>query len=220
MTLSYAQSLDGSLTLARGRPLCLSSPPTLRLTHQLRALHDAILVGIGTVLADNPRLTVRLVRGKQPQAVILDSHLRLPLTAALLENLHRPPWIATVESPQSPRWQALQGRGAVLLPLAPDAQGRVAWGDLLATLFERGIRSLMVEGGAQVIHSLLQAAVADQAVITIAPRFVGGLTVLEEPPTSRDAPAFPALEQLGCQRLGEDLVVWGRLRYPQGHAHL
>lgn len=218
MTLSYAQSLDGSLTLARGRPLSLSSPPALRLTHHLRALHDAILVGIGTVLSDNPRLTVRLVRGKQPQAVVLDSHLRLPFTAALLENSRRPPWIATVESPQNPRWQALQGRGAVLLPFTPDAQGRIAWGDLLAVLFERGIHSVMVEGGAQVIHSLLRAALADQAVITLAPRFVGGLAVLEEPLSGEDALEFPALEQLGCQRLGEDLVVWGRLRYPKDAA--
>lgn len=213
VTLSYAQSLDGSLTLQRGKTLHLSSPSSLRLTHQLRALHDAILVGIGTVLADNPRLTVRLVRGKQPQTVILDSHLRLPLTSALFENPERMPWIATLESPQNPRWRDLQERGALLLPFSPDRQGRIRWRDLLPTLFERGIRSLMVEGGAQVIQSLLEAALADQAVITLAPRFVGGLRVLEKPLTSGASLQFPALEQLGCQRLGEDLVVWGKLCY-------
>ncbi|GAB4480397.1 MAG: hypothetical protein Kow0088_21980 [Anaerolineales bacterium] len=214
VTLSYAQSLDGSLTLQRGKPLRLSGPQSLRLTHQLRALHDALLVGIGTVLADNPRLTVRLAPGKQPQPLILDSQLRLPLSSALLENPHHPPWIATLETPQNPRWHALQARGAVLLPFAPNPQGRIDWQDLLASLFGRGIRSLMVEGGAQVIHSLLQAQAADLAVITLAPRFVGGLAVLEQPLGTLEKPAFPSLKEVGFQRFGEDLVICGRLSYP------
>lgn len=214
MTLSYAQSLDGSLTLQRGKPLGLSSPPTLRLTHQLRALHDAILVGIGTVLADNPRLTIRLVRGKQPQPIVLDSHLRLPLTAALLQNPPRLPWIATVETPENPRWQTLQSQGAVLLSFAPNPQGRPDWRDLLTALYQRGICSLMVEGGAQVIQSLLEAAAADQVVLTLAPRFVGGLSVLERPLSQAENLQFPSLEEIGCQLLGGDLVVWGKLRYP------
>ncbi|RCK71870.1 MAG: Diaminohydroxyphosphoribosylaminopyrimidine deaminase [Anaerolineae bacterium] len=214
MTLSYAQSLDGSLALERGRPLRLSSPPTLRLTHQLRALHDAILVGIGTVLADNPRLTVRLVRGKQPQPVVLDSHLHMPLTAALLENPPRPPWIATVETPQSPRWQALQAHGAMLLSLAPNLHGNVDWADLLSALYRRGICTLMVEGGARVIQSLLEAAAADQVVVTLATRFVGGLSVLEQPLSHFEKLGFPSLEEPGCQRLGDDIVVWGKVCYP------
>lgn len=214
MTLSYAQSLDGSLTLQRGKPLGLSNPSTLRLTHQLRALHDAILVGIGTVLADDPRLTVRLVRGKQPQPVVLDSHLRLPLTAALLQNPPRPPWIATVETPKNPRWQTLQSQGAVLLPFASNSQGRPDWQDLLTALYRRGICSLMVEGGAQVIQSLLEAAAANQVVLTLAPSFVGGLSVLERPLSQAEKPAFPSLEEIGCQLLGGDLVVWGKICYP------
>jgi 3,4-dihydroxy 2-butanone 4-phosphate synthase/GTP cyclohydrolase II len=215
VTLSYAQSLDGSLTLQRGRPLSLSSAQSLRLTHRLRALHDAILVGVGTVLADNPRLTVRLVRGRQPHAVVLDSHLRLPLTSALFENRHRSLWIACVERSDHPRWQALQARGALLLSFPPDRQGRVRWEDLLPALYERGICSLMVEGGAEVIHSLLESALADQAVITLAPRFVGGLSVLEKPLAVGGKAQFPTLASFGYQRFGEDLVVWGKLTYPQ-----
>lgn len=214
MTLSYAQSLDGSLTLERGKPLPLSSEVALRLTHQLRALHDAILVGIGTVLADNPRLTVRLVRGRQPQPVVLDSHLRLPSDAALFENPERPPWIATVESSQNSRWQVLEARGAVLFSLTPDAQGKVSWFELLPLLYERGIRSLMIEGGARVIQSLLEAKLADQAVITIAPRFVGGLKVVERPLSTWDVLEFPSFAQMEVQRAGEDILVWGRLCYP------
>jgi len=73
VTLSYAQSLDGCIAARPGQPLAVSGPLSLTLTHQLRAAHDAILVGIGTVLADNPRLTVRLVEGQHPQPVVVDS---------------------------------------------------------------------------------------------------------------------------------------------------
>ena len=86
VTLTYAQSLDGSIAADPGQPLSLSGPQSLLLTHYLRAAHDAILVGIGTVLADNPLLNVRLVEGKNPQPVIVDSQLRFPLDANLLRR--------------------------------------------------------------------------------------------------------------------------------------
>ncbi len=94
--LCYAQSLDGCLAEARGRPTALSGPESGRLTHRLRSLHDAILVGVGTVLADDPRLTVRGVRGPSPQPVILDSRLRTPPDAYLVAQHPRPAWIAAL----------------------------------------------------------------------------------------------------------------------------
>ena len=92
VSLSYAQSLDGSLAARRGSPLLLSGKASMQLTHRLRASHDAILVGIGTILADDPQLTVRLVQGPQPQPVILDSHLRLPPNARVFQG-PKLPWI-------------------------------------------------------------------------------------------------------------------------------
>ena len=83
VTLSYAQSLDGSIADRPGRPLALSGPQAMALTHGLRAAHEAILVGIGTVLADNPRLNVRLVDGPDPQPMVVDSRLRFPPYANL-----------------------------------------------------------------------------------------------------------------------------------------
>src|SRR5574341_453241 len=104
VTLTYAQSLDGSIAARRDARLELSGPQTLRLTHHLRSTHDAILVGIGTVLADDPRLTTRLVEGKNPQPVIVDTHLRIPLTARLLQNPDsRPLLIASPEADSSAR---------------------------------------------------------------------------------------------------------------------
>ena len=79
VTLTFAQSIDGSIALRRGEPLLLSGAESMKMSHELRALHDGILVGIGTVIADNPSLTTRLVKGSNPRTVILDSQLRTPL---------------------------------------------------------------------------------------------------------------------------------------------
>ncbi|MEZ4684476.1 MAG: GTP cyclohydrolase II, partial [Caldilineaceae bacterium] len=97
VTLSYAQSIDGSIAAADGRPLRISGDRAMQMTHMLRAAHDAILVGVGTVLADDPRLTVRLAPGNDPQPIILDSSLRTPLTARCLQNA-RAPWLITTKA--------------------------------------------------------------------------------------------------------------------------
>jgi GTP cyclohydrolase II len=125
LTLSYAQSLDGSIADRPGRPLALSGSQSMALTHGLRAAHEAILVGIGTVLADNPRLNVRLVAGKDPQPVVVDSRLRFPPYANLLKN-GRTPWIATCEDADWERQESLEGAGAKVLRLA----GNNGWVDL------------------------------------------------------------------------------------------
>lgn len=207
VTLSYAQSLDGSLAAAPGRPLALSGPASLTLTHRLRAAHAAILVGIGTVLADDPRLTVRLADGGQPQPVVLDSRLRTPLRARLLSG-QRAPWIATLEDAPGDRQAALRSAGARLLTFSHGLDGRVPLPDLLARLASEGIYSLMVEGGAQTLTAFLSQGLADQVVITIAPLFVGGLPALTPGSAFKQ---FPHLEQAGCERLDEDFIVWGKL---------
>lgn len=208
VSLCYAQSLDGSLTGRSGQPLALSGPESAALTHTLRASHAAILVGVGTVLADNPRLTVRLAQGRDPQPVILDSRLRTPPNSYLVQE--RRPWIAALE--RGPRAAALEAAGARLLIVPPGEQGGVGLPAVLDCLGELGVDSLMVEGGARVITSFLAEGLADQAALTIAPVFVGGLNVLDHP--SGEGPVLvPSLrlaevEQL---RLGDDLLVFGRV---------
>jgi 3,4-dihydroxy 2-butanone 4-phosphate synthase/GTP cyclohydrolase II len=203
VTLSWAQSLDGSLSARRGEPLRLSGPQSMQLTHRLRAAHDAILVGIGTLLSDDPRLSVRLVEGRDPQPVVLDSRLRFPSQAALLEGA-RPPWIAHLPGADPEKQVELEGRGARLLVLPPDEEGRVSLPALLDCLSELGIRSLMVEGGASVIASFLAQGLADRMLVTIAPIIVGGLHMDEG---RLPNPAY--VKNTGFERLGEDLVVWG-----------
>ena len=185
VTLTYAQSLDGSITIQRGKPTAISGQESLVLTHQLRATHDAILVGIGTVLADNPRLNVRLAVGPNPQPVVLDSHLRFPLDARLLQGKH-PPWIATSPTASLEKQAALEAVGAVVLRFPPDKHGRLDLHAVLAKLAEKKIGNVMVEGGAEVITSFLAAQLVDRVVLTIAPKVYWRLKCRRE---SRNSPA-------------------------------
>lgn len=213
VTLSYAQSIDGSITFNRGKPLRLSGPDSQRLTHQLRARHDAILVGIGTVIADNPRLTVRLVVGNNPQPIVLDSQLRFPPTASLLQGQRelgtQPPWIATTQKAKPHIARALEEVGARVIPFVSAPDGRVPLPDLLERLAALGIKSLMVEGGARVITSFLSAGLVDSVVITIAPIFVGGLHAVEHLAVNGNSQLYPRPERLEVASLGKDLILWG-----------
>lgn len=204
--LSFAQSIDGSLTTQRGQPTALSGPESARLTHELRAAHDAILVGVGTVLADNPHLTVRHVPGQSPQPVILDSYLRTPPQAYLVAGHPTPAWIATTPAADPACRQALETAGARLLEIPAAPHGGVDLPRLLKCLSGLGIATLMVEGGAQVITRFLTEGLVDWVSITVAPRFLGGLRSVESP-----LPNLPALSEVAYQKLGTDLIIWGKL---------
>jgi GTP cyclohydrolase II len=205
VTLTYAQSLDGCISARPDQATALSGPQSQRMTHELRAQHDAILVGIGTLLVDDPRLNVRLVAGADPQPVILDSYLRTPVRARLLQGQRKPWIIASQDAPQAER-HALQAAGARLIFLPPEEKGRLPLPELLRSLAGMGINSLMVEGGAQVIGSFLQSRLVDQVVLTIAPRFLSGYHA----PKGANPALLPRLETWESRRYGDDLVLFGR----------
>jgi 3,4-dihydroxy 2-butanone 4-phosphate synthase/GTP cyclohydrolase II len=208
VTLSYAQSLDGSITARRGRRTAISGPEAMRLTHQLRARHDAILVGIGTVLVDDPQLTVRLVEGPNPQPVVVDSRLRTPLTAKLLSHPTHKLWIAATDAADADRQVALEAAGAQVIRLPADGKGRVDLVALLDFLAHHDVYNLMVEGGAAVITSFLTQHLVDRLVLTIAPRLMGGVPAIET--NGRlSGRALPQLRHAHFQPLGEDLVLVG-----------
>jgi 3,4-dihydroxy 2-butanone 4-phosphate synthase/GTP cyclohydrolase II len=204
--LCFAQSLDGCLTAHAGQPTQLSGAESSLLTHQLRAAHDAILVGVGTVIADDPQLNVRLTAGQNPQPVILDSRLRTPPEAKLLKRTTQPVWIASTPSADPGKMAALESAGARLLTLPPDEEGRVSLAALLEKLAEAGISKLMVEGGAQVITSFLTQGLVDWIAITIAPVFWGGL-----PAVGPGLPGMTRLKAVYAEQLGDDIVIFGRL---------
>lgn len=216
ITLSYAQSLDGCLTARRGQPTALSGPESSRLTHWLRSQHDAILVGVGTVLADNPRLTVRLAEGRNPQPVILDSQLRTPADANLLQGHPHPAWIAASHHAPAERKAALEGIAGRIFVLPANENGKVSLPALLVRLAEAGVTSLMVEGGGEVITSFLAQGLVDQMILTIAPVILAGYPAITSSaawPSLEDAEfAYPRLKDARFQRLGEDIVVLGKLK--------
>ena len=205
VTLTYAQSLDGSISLRRGRTLALSGEASRRMTHWLRTQHDAILVGVGTVLADDPQLTVRYAEGPSPRPIVVDSRLRTPPSARLMQHPQHP-LIATLKSMSgSKAARALAGAGANLLPVAKNADGRVDLRDLLRALRQRGVRSVMVEGGARIITAFLRDRLADRTIVTIAPVFAGGLRAVE----ARMPEPLPRMKHPCSAQYGDDVVVWG-----------
>ena len=213
ITLSYAQSWDGSITTIPGETLALSSDSAMRLTHQLRSLHDGILVGIGTVLADNPRLTVREWTGSDPQPIVLDSKLRMPASARLCQASKRRCWVVTTaESSASADRDDASLSDYELISVPGDAEGHVSLQAALHALYERGIRSLMVEGGAEVISAFLRAGLADVIVLTVAPILVGGYNAIDRP-CAENQSIFPRISPLQSEQVGDEMIVWGELHY-------
>lgn len=207
VVLSYAQSLDGSIAGRRRERIRLSGPESMQLTISIRARCAAILVGIGTVLSDDPRLTLKQTPGRPPQPVVLDTHLRIPLDAALIRRKDLSPWL--VHGPEAPhsRRETLNSAGATPYACRTGAQGWIDLESLMPSLAARGVDSLMVEGGARVIASFLRNRLADVVVITLSPQLLGGLPAIDAGSTEEFARI--GLGEPVYETLGRDLIVWG-----------
>ncbi len=210
ITLSYAQSIDGSLSLERGRATPISGPESLHLTHQLRAIHEGILVGIGTVLADDPQLSVRELEGKNPRPLIIDSQLRMPLEAKLLKQ-EQAPWIFCVEHHEAEKRKRLEDLGVSIFPLASTQDGRVDLERFFGKLGKLSMGKIMLEGGAALISSFLSAKLVRKVVITIAPLFIGGLNVIDTPILKNGLAKLPRINAPQFTQIGNDVILWGEM---------
>jgi 5-amino-6-(5-phosphoribosylamino)uracil reductase/diaminohydroxyphosphoribosylaminopyrimidine deaminase/5-amino-6-(5-phosphoribosylamino)uracil reductase len=211
VTVHYAQTLDGRLATRTGDSQWISGQESLVLAHALRASHAAVMVGAGTVAADNPRLTARLVEGPSPVRVVVDSTLRLALSAHVVADGAAPTILATTQrAPVERRRQfARPGVEVVVLPATDD--GRVDLGSLLDELGSRGMPSVMVEGGAGLITAMLRERRVRRLVVSVAPlvlgrgiEAVGDLDILR----LRDALAF---RRASFSQLGADVIFDGEL---------
>lgn len=216
VTVSYAQTLDGRLATAGGSSQWISAGDSLRITHELRAAHDAILVGAGTACRDNPRLNVRLVEGEDPLRVVVDSGIRLPLDAAVLAEESAPgTLVAVTRRAAEERRRAVRDLGATVIEVAEDGEGRLNLSRLLSELGRRGVSSVMVEGGAEIITCLLAERLVDRLVVCIAPKILGsGIEAVGELGV-RDLDHSLELSEVSVTRCGVDLLLDGRLVYPE-----
>lgn len=167
VTLKLALGSDGLVPRGHGSPTFVTGADARAHAHLLRARSDAILVGRGTIVADNPSLTCRLpgMECRSPVRVVLDSRLRTPPTARLFEDLIVPVWLVCAEDERQPNAAALLERGAEILPVPADAEGLPSIRETLDALALRGITSVLVEGGPSVARALLDAHLLDAAVI-------------------------------------------------------
>jgi GTP cyclohydrolase II len=171
VVLKYAQTIDGRIATRRGDAKWISGEAERRISHGLRAACDAVLVGVGTAIVDDPLLTVRMVPGSSPLRVVLDSTLRLPPTARVLDNGAATVVITTAPSSEERR-AALRARAVGVHVVDAGPQG-VDLPSALRTLRALGVASLLVEGGGRVITSFFSEKLVDRLVIGIAPTIMG-----------------------------------------------
>lgn len=235
VTLTFATSLDSQLSLAPGVQTALSGPESKAMTHYLRSKHDAILIGVGTAVADNPSLNCRIEGvggyggqglGGQPRPVVVDPKGRWAFTAEskvmklAREGKGKAPWLVTDSVVTEQKRAILEGVGGRILILSTSSDSSTiptfSWRDLLDTLGDNGIQSIMIEGGGVVINDLLSSqnfGLVDTVIVTVAPTWLGrgGVQVCPDR-QSEDEEHLPVarLTDVKWIPLGEDVVLCGR----------
>lgn len=210
VTLKFAMSLDGKVATSSGESQWITSEEARMRGHQLRCRHDAVMVGSGTVLADDPRLTARwgMEGRRQPLRTVVDGRLRTPPTARLFEERGAGILIATVEGADPRRRRALEQAGAEVLSL-PGGRVGVGLPELLGQLGRRQVVSVLVEGGPTLLGSFLEQRLGNRMVAFVAPRVLGGAGA----PGPFGGKGTALLEQswqargLRAERVGPDLLV-------------
>jgi len=218
VTLKAAATLDGRIATRTGDSRWITNEESRRFVHALRCEADAILVGIGTVLADDPQLTARLKRSppcRQPARVVVDTRLRIPLESRLVRTARQVPvWVAAAtDGESSEASERLREAGATVLRL-PEKAGRVRLSALLEELGRRKVTSLLVEGGGGIHGSFLEEGLADELRFFYAPKVLGdsaATPMIRGGVRERMADAFAAYE-LKVRRFGQDVLLSGRFR--------
>ncbi len=213
VTLKWAMTLDGKIAARFGDSKWITGEAARRYAHRLRAWNQAVLVGVGTVLQDDPLLTCRLARGRDPLRIVLDSRLRTPPSSQLARTAKETPLLlAATRAAAKSRREALERAGAEVL-IVRTRRGRVDLEALLDELGRRGISTLLVEGGAETHAAFFDAGLADRVAAFIAPKLIAGADA-PSPIAGRGAARMAgalALENPACRKLGDDWLIEGDL---------
>jgi diaminohydroxyphosphoribosylaminopyrimidine deaminase/5-amino-6-(5-phosphoribosylamino)uracil reductase len=215
--LKAALSLDGKLATRTGNSRWITGELARRRVHEMRNTVDAVIVGIGTVLKDDPMLTTRLegTEDRDPLRVVVDTRGRLPATARLLRSGRHQPLIAAGPRITQARLRQLQGRGAEVIVL-PSGAGGISLPHLISELGRRAITSVMIEGGGRLATAALQAGIVDKLVLMFAPILIGGRkapTLLQGEGIEKLTEAL-SIKQLTVERIGDDVLLGGYLIEP------
>jgi GTP cyclohydrolase II len=210
VVLKFAQTLDGRIASRTGDSKWISGVEERRISHALRAASDAVLIGVGTVLTDDPQLTVRLVPGASPLRVILDSTLRIPTHARILEGDAGTMVISTSDARAHSR-RLLQSRGVAVHSVDAHPAG-VDASAALQLLRAHGVRSVLVEGGARVLTSFLKGGLADRLIVGIAPTILGAGTNAVGDLDIASVTDGLRVAGASVYRAGDDLLLAGDLR--------
>jgi diaminohydroxyphosphoribosylaminopyrimidine deaminase / 5-amino-6-(5-phosphoribosylamino)uracil reductase len=217
VALKLALSLDGRIATRSGASRWVTGEEARAKVHELRNERDAVAVGINTALADDPRLTVRHVPGTSPVRVVFDTHLRLPAGSKLATTARETPtWVLTGDDANADAERILSDLGVVVLRVAKSSEGRVDVAAGLRALAEQGVVSLLVEGGAELVGSMIATRLADELHVFIAPILLGprgrpGAVDWAGPDTPADAPRIRLPRWELC---GDDAYVRGGLDFP------
>jgi diaminohydroxyphosphoribosylaminopyrimidine deaminase/5-amino-6-(5-phosphoribosylamino)uracil reductase len=188
--IKIAQTLDGKIAAETGSEKNITDEAARKIVHRLRARYDAVLIGRGTALADNPELTVRLARGRNPFRIVLDSNLAVPLSAKLFSLPEKEKTLIVCAATADPeKIQKIRGAGARVIALADGDGQALPLPAVLAAIGQLGIRSVLVEGGEQIFSSFLREGLWDRLSVFVAPIILGGGT--------------PAVSRLGRETLGQ-----------------
>jgi diaminohydroxyphosphoribosylaminopyrimidine deaminase/5-amino-6-(5-phosphoribosylamino)uracil reductase len=214
VTLKWAQTIDGKLAYAdkTGKQLWISNELSRKDAHKLRRRAQAILVGINTVIADNPLLTPRPADGKKPIRIVLDSTLRIPLNCRLLATAKKTPVLIVISektvqaNPEVADKITKKGAEIVTVP-APQGQCDIKY--LLDELGKRGIAQLLVEGGPTVLTTLLKEQLADEIIVYIAPKILGSQGGADITPLMTDLTKAVGLNYVDIKRFGGDVRLTG-----------
>jgi len=213
VTAKWAMTLDGKIATKTGDSKWISSEEARKFVHKVRGRMDAVVVGIGTVLADDPELTCRLVRGRTPKRVVLDARARLPLASKLVRSAGEAPvMVAVSDRAPAKRAEALMRRGCKVVTF-PTKNGRVDVVRVLEWLGSMRVTNVLVEGGGDVLGSFFDAKLVDEVLAFVGPKIVGGggrSPVLGDGVAKLTNAAW--LELVGSRRFGSTVLFHARVR--------